>query len=674
MRAILKWIHFSFFKWYTDRKFEFGELTQIFAENGKGKSTIADGFYWVLQDKSYDLNSNPDIRPIGVEECTPTVTMCFDIDGKEITIAKMQKCKVSKPDENGVSKVSLTNTYEINSVPKSQRDFNAYLEDTGLHLDKLLVCSHPNIFTGQKQADMRQMLFLMASSKSDFEIASVNSDTAEVAKLLESYKIDEIKAMQTASKKKAVEQVDAIPNQIIGLEKAKVDIDVAELELAKTGLLETITEVDSKMENTSAVLSELEQKRFELQKDINGVTAKDKDAITKTRGGIENEKYDAERRLENTKSRINHAESEIESYNTSLSAADIKRNRLAKEYKEVVAREFDESPYLFNESGFIFDESDTVCKLCGQTLLEKDIEARKAEFEARKAKERDVCEQRLKDAKNQFDSDRKMDLSRIESQGKQLKDDIEKYKANISSLEQKLSESRIEFKNYEIAVRGLVEKLSALPAEPDMSGNKEYQKLLKQVADLDLHIATLKESDNVTDDLKAEKARLQQELSEVEKQIAQSQNNVRIDSQIEELRFKQREYEQAKADAEKILEQLKLVGKRKNEMLIEEINSNFDIVRWKLFEYQKNGDYAETCVPTVVENGKIKEYRDSMNTGLKIKIKLDICNSFQKFFGMRVPIFLDGAESINDYNLPKLDTQLITLNVSLDKEIRVEVE
>ena len=45
------------------------------------------------------------------------------MDGKEITIAKMQKRKVGKPDANGISKVTLTNTYEINSVPKTERDF-----------------------------------------------------------------------------------------------------------------------------------------------------------------------------------------------------------------------------------------------------------------------------------------------------------------------------------------------------------------------------------------------------------------------------------------------------------------------------------------------------------------------------------------------------------------------
>lgn len=82
----------------------------------------------------------------------------------------MQKRKVGKPDKNGVSKITITNTYEINSVPKTERDFKAYLEELGFEFDKFLICSHPNVFTKdlslkKKQDEMRKYLFTMASEK-----------------------------------------------------------------------------------------------------------------------------------------------------------------------------------------------------------------------------------------------------------------------------------------------------------------------------------------------------------------------------------------------------------------------------------------------------------------------------------------------------------------------------
>ena len=222
MRMILKSLHIENFKGVKDKTYEFGKTTRVSGMNRRGKTTIGAAWYWLMSDKNYELVSNPNIRPDNVEDCIPTVTADVDGSGKEITLSKMQKRKVGKPDKNGVSKVTITNTYEINSVPKTERDFKAYLEELGFEFDKFLICSHPNVFTKdlslkKKQDEMRKSLFAMASAKTDLEIAQMCKDTADVAKLLESYKFEEIEAMNNASKKKAVEQLDAIPNQIIGL-------------------------------------------------------------------------------------------------------------------------------------------------------------------------------------------------------------------------------------------------------------------------------------------------------------------------------------------------------------------------------------------------------------------------------------------------------------------------
>ena len=90
--------------------------------------------------------------------------------------------------------------------------------------------------------------------------------------------------------------------------------------------------------------------------------------------------------------------------------------------------------------------------------------------------------------------------------------------------------------------------------------------------------------------------------------------------QIADMQQKQREYGQAKADAERILYQLKEVSKRKNKLLVEEINQHFGIVRWKLFDFQKNGEYKEVCIPTVLdeETGIYKVFGDTTNTGREI--------------------------------------------------------
>lgn len=39
---------------------------------------------------------------------------------------------------------------------------------------------------------------------------------------------------------------------------------------------------------------------------------------------------------------------------------------------------------------------------------------------------------------------------------------------------------------------------------------------------------------------------------------------------------------------------------------------------------------------------------------------------------MNLPVFLDNAESINDFNIPDMDCQLILMNVTEDESLRLE--
>lgn len=670
MKAILKSLHLENFKGTKDKTYEFGKTTRMSGMNRLGKTTIATSWFWLLADKNYELVSNPNIRPDDVEECVPTVTAVLDVDGKEIAIAKMQKRKVGKPDANGISKVTLTNTYEINSVPKTERDFKADLEELGLILDNFLVCSHPDVFTGQKQADMRKILFKMASAKTDAEIAATSEDTADAAKLLESYKFEEIEAMNNASKKKAVEQLDAIPNQIIGLEKAKVDVDVAEQELAKADLERKIAEADQKIASAGNAVENLRQEEMQLQFDMSVITQDMSRELSAKRRELENSLENYNPVVENIRKNISKTEGQIADNTKAIVDTDVERKKLGEQYNAEKSKVFDETSYLFDESKWVFDESTTVCSLCGQMLPAEKIEQLKADFESRKEKARVDAAQRLADAKNNFVVQKNFNLEGIKANGtakKNLIDELTKKNVDLQAVIDDLKEQE---KVAAAHKEELSKKLAGIPEEADYTQNEEYVKLNTRHNEVLAEIERLQAADDaeIVASLKIEKADLRSQLEEVNKIIAQAANNIRIDEQIADMQKKQREYEQAKADAEKILHQLKEVSKRKNALLVEEINQHFGIVSWKLFDYQKNGEYKEVCVPMV--DGK--EFGVTTNTGREIQAKLDICNSFQKFFDMFVPIFLDGAESLNDEYIPAVDTQLILLTVTEDKQLKVE--
>lgn len=681
MRMILKSLHIENFKGVKDKTYEFGKTTRVSGMNRRGKTTIGSAWYWLMSDKNYELVSNPNIRPDNVEDCIPTVTANVGVDEKEITLSKMQKRKVGKPDKNGVSKVTITNTYEINSVPKTERDFKAYLEELGFEFDKFLICSHPNVFTKdlsfkKKQDEMRKSLFAMASEKTDLEIAQMNKETADVAKLLESYKFEEIEAMNNASKKKAVEQLDAIPNQIIGLEKAKVDVDVAEQELAKADLTRRIAECDKKIAGADHSLDELRDKEMRLQLDISGITQTMNRELSNRRYEIDADLCGCKDELKHLEQTISLKENKIVGNEKAITDADAERKKIGEKYNAEYAKAFDEAPYLFDESKWVFDENSTVCSLCGQKLPEDKIEQLKADFESRKEKAKADAEEKLKAKRFKFDTDKKVELNRLNTIGTEKKELITELTKKNADLNTEIDALKKQEQDAIAKKEELSKQLSEIPSEADYTQNEDYVKLKAERDKVLADIEKLESdgADKIVTDLKVEKADLQSQLDEVNKIIAQAENNVQIDDKIADMQHKQNEYGQAKADAERILYQLKEVSKRKNKLLVEEINQHFGIVRWKLFDFQKNGEYKEVCIPTVLdeETGIYKVFGDTTNTGREIEAKIDICNSFQKFFNMYVPIFLDGTESINDEYVPAVDTQLILLTVSEDKQLKVE--
>ena len=275
MKVSIKSMKLGSFKGCKERVIEFGKNNEILGANGVGKTTIATAWYWLVADRDYGLKANPAIRPLDIEECLPRVEVVLDVDGKEVIVAKQQKRTVSKPNEEGVSRVSLTNSYEVNAVPKSERDFKTYLADLGIDFELLLPLSHPDVFVSQKANEMRKVLFSMASEKTDIEIAKQTDGATDVVKLLENYTMVEVEAMNKSTLRKIKEDYgkdgEILRAKIDGLESAKVDIDVAELELQKKAIQEQIKENQAKQDDLSKqyeefnkLADEIMQLKFEL--------------------------------------------------------------------------------------------------------------------------------------------------------------------------------------------------------------------------------------------------------------------------------------------------------------------------------------------------------------------------------------------------------------------------
>lgn len=658
-------IRLTDFKGQQEKKIEFGHRTVVSGKNGCGKTTLADAFMWVFCDKDYNLKSNPDIRPDDGRECLPRVDIDLVIDGKPVSVAKFQKRTESKPKDGKPGKVALSNKYEINGVPKAERDFKADLKERGFDFDNFLMLSHMEIFTDLKDADARKILFSMSdgAGKSDLEIAKTVPDCVELVPLLETYKADEIKAMNSATLKKAEEQLKAIPNQIIGMEQSKVDADVAELELQKNALQEQISDLEKQIAQAG------NEKAGEIRAELAGLRTKLLEIESKAKADLLEKKSSVCNKVSTLELDRNIKTSELNRKASALEYLRAQKKDLLKtlqdsrtEYLKIKDSEWDDSELKKIEAE-TFDEADTICSTCGQTLPAEKIEQLKVNFEQKK---QERINQQLK-AKEEWEQNKKRKLDEVIQIGNKASADMKEAHKQEETLTSEISKLTDELEQIKTSLDAENKNLEAVPKEPDFSENVEYQRILASIKEKHQELNSLDDGKEAKKQLSEQLYEKKQELAAVNQKIGEANNNVRIDEQIEKLQESQKQYAQNKADAQMILDELKSLSMAKNTALEDAVNQYFDGVKVKLFDTQKNGEVVDACIWYAQDkDGNWKKLIGNANTALMMKGKIAIMGGLQKFYGVSYPIFVDCAAELDNSSLAgiKADAQLIFLKVA----------
>lgn len=658
-------IRLTDFKGQSEKKIGFGHRTVVSGKNGCGKTTLADAFMWVFCDKDYSLKSNPDIRPDDGRECLPRVDIDLVIDGKPVSVAKFQKRTESKPKDGKPGKIALSNKYEINGVPKAERDFKADLKERGFDFDNFLMLSHMEIFTDLKDADTRKILFSMSdgAGKSDLEIAKTVPDCAELVPLLETYKADEIKAMNSATLKKAEEQLKAIPNQIIGMEQSKVDADVAELELQKNALQEQISDLEKQIAQAG------NEKAGEIKVELAGLRTKLLEIDSKAKANLLEQKSSVCNKVSTLELDRNIKTSEL---NRKASALEYlraqKKDLLEKlqnartQYPKIKDTEWDNT-VLENIESETFNDAEAICPTCGQNLPPEQIEQLKNGFEQMK---QERINQQLK-VKEEWEQDKKRKLDEVIQAGNKASAGMKEAHKQEETLTSEISKLAGELEQIKTSLDAENKNLEAIPKESDFSENAEYQKILTTIKEKEQELNSLDDGEEAKKQLSEQLYGKKQELVAVNQKIGEANNNIRIDEQIEQLQESQKQYAQNKADAQMILDELKSLSMAKNTALEDAVNKYFDGVKVKLFDTQKNGEVVDACIWHVQDkDSNWKKLIGNANTALMMKGKIAIMDGLQKFYGMSYPIFVDCAAELDNSSLAgiKADAQLIFLKVA----------
>lgn len=647
MSLIIKSIKLQNFKGCKEATYIFdGKNATVCGANGSGKTTIFDAFTWLLFSKDSLDNAKFEIRPLdadgkqidNVEIC---VVATLEIDGKEVELKKNQKQNwVKKRGSENPTLQGNVNEYEIDGYPRSAKEYEEYINSI-VSDDLFKMLTNPTYFPNMPWKDQRATIMKFASEVSDIELAEElyqgNAFAEELAQEIQKApSTDDIKNKYQKSlnelKKKQVE----LPVRIDEVSKSKVDIDVAELELQRNALKEQIAENKAKQEDISKQFEEYQK----LSDGIMELKFAQSDLVRKANEDNNWKRRELHDKLDDKKILLRQTETTID---------DCERQIEISKHHLVVLNESIESyrcQYRQTQS-LEFDENSLVCSYCGQEYPQDRKEQIKADFESKKATE----------------------IKKITELGNKAKAEIDIENETLRTLDLELIEHRksLEMLNNDIA--SLEKQLSELPTNIDISETEEYKAIQSQIDEKEEAVGRMNDCSWNRQAIALRIDDLQSQLTAVEKKIALSQRNIEIDERIEELQTEQREVAQKIADQEKILYLLDEFIKYKLDKISDSINAMFGGISFKLFDIQLNGGVKEVCECTV--NGV--PY-GSLNNGHRIIAGLQIIKALQKLYGAYLPIFIDNAESVNDFNLPDMDCQIIALKVTDDRELRLVVE
>lgn len=645
-KVIIKEIRLLNFKGLRDLTVEFDErLTEIYGKNGVGKTSIFDGFTWLLFGKNSE-----DRKQFGIKTCDEggnvisklphEVSAVLLVEGEVVTLCRRFNEKWQKKRGSAVEEfVGHEEERIYNDVPCSVKEWNEKIA-TICPEQVFKFITNPLYFTAQSVDTQRSMLFRMAGGITDEEIAAGNADFTALLASLTGKTMEEYKKEIAAKKRRLKTEIEAIPERI---DERKRDVpqmeDWAALESELRQKQDALTRVDEQIADAS--------KAYAASNEAHLIKARKIGELKNERLALELRIKDEVQSLYRTdKTKQRAATEDLERANRGKESAERDLDNARREFEACTKRreELLEQWRSINGRRLAFDENEFICPTCKRRFEIEEIESRQQEIT------------------ENFNRRNAADIEENNRCGKENKARMEEVQERIRDCEARIAKQEAIIA--EIEASGI---LSAKLIEPDpmptIEANAEYIALGKQIAELETDAAPVTTSDDeflregrdsLIAGIDALKVRLMKR-EQIEK------NNLRIAELEKSLRAQSEEL----AQLEGIEFTMAAFSKARTEAIESKINGLFNFVKFRLFETQINGGEIETCEAMV--NGV--PFSD-VNTAGQFNAGIDIINAICRFEGISAPIFADGSESVN--TLHPTQSQVIRLFVSLDDKLVIK--
>lgn len=618
----------------------------VYGENGTGKTTLADAWCWLLfgvdsKGQSDSKNGGFQVSTKGTSGLDYSVSAVIEVDGRTHTLRRVYREEFSRKNGESEKGQAKNHTdYYLDDIPlKTKKQYDAFIDTLFPSREIGRALTIPSYFPRELEPGSRRELLLKLFSPEITE-DSVMDRHPELARLrtykgyktVEQYR-DWAKAQRTAVNK----ELDSIPGRIDEANLAKReevptpedDAVFQRLQAEKAKLAMKISAIRSGSAQMDAIRrkSETEALLSERRAAYMGKFLHANDALNADAQALRKEISDKERAVFLLKRK--------------------KEERIL--FMEGIRKEIDHLGEKWQEwQGKRFDESSTVCPTCGQPLPPEQMQ----------------------EAREKFNLTRSETIRQIEEQGTQLRERLKRDSAAVKEEQKTITAAE-----QELAV--LQEKLDKLAAAivtpPPFEETEDFRKLTKEIEGLRQEEAILKVSaeKQLAPLLEKEEA-IQQRLDELARKRLNVEMNRQQEQRIRDLLAKQKELNLQLTTLDDGLTLADQFIRLRAMDLEEDINSHFEVVRWKLFDMQVNGG-VKTCCEAMADNdnGIFVEYGSNLNDGRRIQAGVDIINAITKATGVTAPIWIDGAGELTK----KLNTQsqCVRLYASeADKALRVE--
>lgn len=650
-----------------------GNNLDVRGDNGTGKTSLYDAFLWCLFGKNSQDQSDTkfDWKPLDQDgnerhRLETFVNVEFDIDGDAKVFSRTITEKWTKKRGSIVDTFDgHTTAYHIDGLKVTQKDYKAAIEELGgEQLFQML--TKVNYFAETMKADDRRKILLeMAGDVSESDVIASNKELAKLPDILDGKSVEERTALVKQAMKQVNKDIKELPGRIDEAQRSLPDIeelDKQELSTRKLSLQADLSRAQDELAaaKTNQLGAELKARRAELKakfaeaerlyaldeaKKSADALALEQDKLNRMRessAGVESERHEAMSNLRKAKDGRESAENEL---------------RKLEKWNDDARAEFEK---LQSETFPEFDEHRLTCPVCGQNYGEEKMAEIKAKYEQEKAGFNEMKSDKLKDIRSQG----KKNVTEI----KLLKSDIEEGSDYIKELELKIKEldSLLEIKAKDIAEQA--NRIKDLTREaPTFRTTPEAKALIEEGEEINAKLESLdRDQAAVVLEIEAKVGAILAEINEVNDLLYRFELHAKQQERVDELIAKEQSLGLKFGELEQQLMVLEEYVRTKVSLLTDTINSQFRIVKFKLFDTAINGGLIECCEPTV--GGA--NYSTGLNNAARINAGLDIINALMNHYDLHLPLFVDNAESVNE--LIEVDTQVITLSVSQDKKLTVK--